>query len=55
MKRKKLWLIDYIGAGFKGTTSKGLSPNFYWNLRESKHIKGTLMQIWKSPYIFVFI
>ena len=26
------------------------------NYKESKkNIKGTLMQIWKSPYIFVFI
>ena len=38
IKRKKLGLIFYIGAGYKGTTSKGLSPNLNLNLRKSKHI-----------------
>ena len=55
---KKLRQTDkgsyFFGSTFSNRDNVGPQKQFRRE-RKSQHRKGTLMQIWKSPYMFVFI
>ena len=50
-----VWLRSEYASGTVSYFCKKLILMFDWVLDPSDLFKGTLMQIWKSPYMFVIV